>query len=141
MAKLSILLDANIVMDVFTRRQPFLPASSGVWAAVESGRVQGMVAAHTVTTLFYLVERHTSSQQATQAISDLLRVFNIAPVDQSTLLHALALGWHDFEDAVQACAAAQAAADYIITRDSVGYSGSPVPTLSPADFLGIINTR
>ena len=141
MAKLSILVDANIIMDVFSRRQPFLPASSGIWAAVESGRVHGMVAAHTVTTLFYLVERYTSNQQATLAVSDLLRVFDIAPIDQSTLLLALALGWRDFEDAVQACAAAQSSADYIITRDTGSYSGSPLPALSPEDFLGIINTR
>jgi predicted nucleic acid-binding protein len=141
MARLSILLDANIIMDVFTRRQPFLTASSGVWAAVESGRVQGILAAHTVTTLFYLVERYTSAQQATQAVSDLLRVFDIAPIDQTILLQALALGWRDFEDAVQACAAAQAGADYIVTRDSSGYSGSPLPSLSPENFLGMIHTR
>ena len=140
MAKLTILVDTNIVMDIFTRRQPFYAASAGVWAAVESGLVDGLIAAHSITTLFYLVERYANHQQAVLAISDLLRVFRVAPVDQNVLLQAMALNWRDFEDAVQVCAAIEAGARYIVSRDETGFAGAALPLLSPADLLQLLNT-
>jgi hypothetical protein len=61
----------------FTRPQPFYTASAGVWAVVENDHVDGLIAAHSVTKLFFLVERYTNHQQAVLAISDLLRVFRV----------------------------------------------------------------
>jgi predicted nucleic acid-binding protein len=139
MAKLTILVDTNVLMDIFTRRQPFYTPSAGVWAAVESKVLDGLIAAHSVTTLFYLVERHTNHQQAILAISDLLRVFRVAPVDQKILLQAMALNWRDFEDAVQVCAAIEAGGHYIITRNATGLAGAGLPVLSPADMLQLLN--
>ena len=64
MAKLTILVDTNVFMDIFMQRQPFYTTSAGVWAAVENDHVDGPIAAHIVTTLFFLVERYTNHQQA-----------------------------------------------------------------------------
>ncbi len=139
MAKLTILVDTNVIMDIFTRRQPFYAASAGVWAAVEKDLLHGMVAAHSVTTLYYLVERYTNHQQAVLAISDLLRVFRVAPVDQNVLMQAMALNWRDFEDAVQVCAAIEAGGHYVISRDATDFTGAGLPVLSPADLLQLLN--
>ncbi len=139
MAKLTILVDTNVFMDIFTRRQPFYTASAGVWAAVENDLVDGLIAAHSVTTLFYLVERYTNRQQAVLAINDLLRVFRVAAVDQNVLMQAMALNWRDFEDAVQVCAAIEAGGHYIISRDATGFAGAGLPVLSPADMLQLLN--
>ena len=138
MAKLTILVDTNVFMDIFTRRQPFYTASAGVWAAVENGLVDGLIAANSLTTLFYLVERYTNYQQAVLAISDVLRVFRVAPVDQKVLMQAMALNWRDFEDAVQVCAAIEAGRRYIISRDAIGFVGVRLPVLSPTDMLQLI---
>jgi predicted nucleic acid-binding protein len=140
MAKLTILVDINIVMDIFTHRQPFYAASAGVWNAVESGRVDGLIAAHSVTTLFYLVKRYTNHQKAILSISDLLRVFQVAPVNQNVLLQAMALNWRDYEDAVQVCAAIEAGGRCIVSRDVAGFTGAALPVLSPADLLQLLDT-
>lgn len=135
MAKLRVLLDLNVVLDVLTRRQPFYENSAKVWTVVENNRVEGYIAAHSVTTMHYLVNRHSSRKEAALAVTDLMRVFSVAPVDRDGLLQALALGWNDFEDAVQAAAAAQVGATFIITRNPADYLNSPVPVISPGDFL------
>lgn len=139
MAKLTILVDTNVIMDIFTRREPFYTASAGVWATVENGLVDGLIAAHSITTLFFLVERYTNYQQAVLAINDLLRVFRVAPIDQNVIMQAMALNWHDFEDAVQVCAAIGAGGHYIISRDATGFSGAGLPVLSPTDMLQLLN--
>ncbi len=138
MAKLTVLVDPNVFMEIFTRRLPFYSDSAGVWAAVENDLVDGLIAAHSVTTLFYLVELYTNHQQAVLAISDLLRVFRVAPVDQNVLMQAMALNWRDFEDAVQVCAAIGAGGHFIVSRDTTGFTNAGLPVLSPPDFLQLL---
>ena len=101
-AKARVLVDANVVLDVLAKREPYYASSAAVWALVESGDVQGLIAAHTVTTLHYLVAKYLHRKQATLVITKLLHVFEVAEVGQGVLFEALALGWEDFEDAVQA---------------------------------------
>ena len=65
--------------------------------------------------------------------------FTIAPVCASTIRDALALRWHDFEDAVQFSAAKECSAVYIITRNMTGYKTSAIPCVSPAAFIAFMN--
>jgi predicted nucleic acid-binding protein len=138
MTELRVLLDANILLDVLARREPFYNLSAGLWACIETGQAQGLVAAHCVTTLYYLIVRHTNRSKAILAINDLLRVFSVATVNQAVIYQALAMNWRDFEDAVQVCAAAQARAHYLITRNAANFTASPVPVLGPSEFLALL---
>ena len=101
--------------------------------------VDGLIAAHGITTLLFLVERYTNHQQAVLAISDLLRVFRVAPVDQNVLMQAMALNWCDFEDALQVRAAVEAGDRYIVSRDATGFACTGLPVLSPIDMLQLLN--
>ena len=138
MAELRILLDVNILLDVLARREPFYTLSAGVWASVESGQAQGWIAAHSISTLNYLVARHTTREKALRSINDLLSVFSVATVDQVVVHQALSMRWKDLEDALQACAAAQAKAHYLITRNAADFSGSPVPVMDPSEYLALM---
>ncbi len=44
----------------------------------------------------------------------------------------------DFEDNLQIACAVEARLDAIVTRDTKGFAGSPVPALSPAELLARI---
>lgn len=129
-----VLVDVNVVLDVLGRREPHYEPAAQMWSAIEAGEATGLVAAHTVTTIHYLLQRYTSSQDATKAVRDLMRVFAVAPVDEGVLLEALGLRWEDFEDAVQMAAAARAGAEYLVTRNPDDFVGGPVAVLQPAEF-------
>jgi predicted nucleic acid-binding protein len=126
-----ILFDTNVVLDVLLDRQPHSDASSTAWNAVESGAWEGMLAAHAVTTIHYLVRKEKGTAKAERIISAILRVFRVAAVDGVVIQEALELSFTDFEDAVTAAAARKAACDCIVTRDPKGFRGSPVRTLTP----------
>ena len=102
------LLDINVILDVFQRRQPLYDDSAAVLAAAETGRLSGLVAAHSVTTLFCLLARYGSAEQPRVHILDVLSVLGVAAVDGHVLEQALALPHRDLEDAVQMAAARQA---------------------------------
>lgn len=52
--KRRVLIDLDVVLDVLLDRAPHAEASAALWAAVEAGEADGLLAAHCVTTLHYL---------------------------------------------------------------------------------------
>jgi predicted nucleic acid-binding protein len=133
--ELIILLDLNVVLDVLAKREPHYAESQRVWAAIERGQVRGMLAAHSVTTLYYLLSKHLDRQHTEASLRDVLQVFSVAKVDETILQSALALGWQDFEDAVQMAAAAEAGAVYLITRNVKDFGDGPLPALTPGELM------
>ena len=109
-------------------------------AAAETGRVRGIVAAHTVTTLFYLVAKYESADTARVQITELLEFLEVAPVDEMVLQKALALPYRHFEDAVQMMAAVRAEAEYLVTRNVGNYAAGPLPAVSPAEVASLLAT-
>ncbi len=126
-----VLIDTNVVLDVLFDRQPHAGASVAVWAAVETNSAHGLLAAHAVTTIHYLIRRELGLARARRTISTVLRVFGVAPVDGPVIHAALGLPLSDFEDAVTAAAAQFAGCDYIVTRDAKGFRGCGMRVLLP----------
>ena len=126
-----ILFDTNVVLDVLLDRQPYAEASAAAWAAVETGISEGMLAAHAVTTIHYLIRKEMGNFKAKRIVSAILRVFRIAAVDSVVIQEAMQLPLTDFEDAVTAAAARLAGCEFIVTRDPKGFRGSPVRSLTP----------
>ena len=87
---LRILIDVDVVLDVLARREPFFASSAAVLAACETGRCVGLVAAHTVTTLFYLLSKYHDSRFARTQVADLLTIVEVAAVDGSVIRQGLA---------------------------------------------------
>lgn len=136
---MKILLDVNVILDVLADRQPFADDAAAVLSALESKAADGFIAAHTATTLHYLLSRELGSKKAARALTDLLRLVGVVPVDEDRILHALAMGWNDFEDAVQAACAEKAEVDYLITRNESDFRASSVKVLSPGAFLAVLS--
>ncbi|MFZ0106499.1 MAG: PIN domain-containing protein [Thiobacillus sp.] len=133
--KLSV--DTNVVLDVLAQREPWFKDSSRLLAHIEEGRATGHIAAHTLTTLHYLLSKHLGQQKTAAVLIDLIALLQVEPVDVQVLQQALALGWGDFEDAVQAVTAVRCQADYLLTRNPRDFKQSPVPVITPSEFLAL----
>ena len=136
-AKWRVLFDLNVILDVLLRREPFFADAAHLWALAETGKIEGFVAAHSFTTLFYLYRHQEDSQRAYQAIRSLLKIFDVAGVDRTVIEKACDSGWRDFEDAVQSIAASGAGCDYLVTRNPEDYQARSLPAILPADFLAV----
>ena len=134
-----ILFDTNVVLDVLLDRQPYVEASAAAWAAVERGVSEGMLAAHAVKTIHYLVRKEMGSGKARRIVSAILRVFGVAAIDGAVIQEALQLPFSDFEDAVTAAAARLAGCECIVTRDPKGFRGSPVRALTPEALTPLLD--
>jgi predicted nucleic acid-binding protein len=130
-----VLVDINVLLDVLARREPHYMASAGVWTAAETKTIQGLVSAHSITTLYYLLRRAADHATALRGIRLIRDIFQILPVDGTVIDEALASPWRDFEDAVQYQCALRAEATLIVARDVRHFRRSAIPVLSPEAFL------
>ncbi len=133
-----VLFDINVVLDVLLDRRPHAEASAAAWAAVENGSLEGLLAAHAVTTIHYLVRKELGAGKTRRILSAILQVFDVALVDRAVIHEAIQLSLPDFEDAVTAAAARLAGCECIVTRDPKGFRGSPVRPLTPEAVIPLL---
>jgi predicted nucleic acid-binding protein len=135
-----LFIDTNVILDVLTDREPWFEDSAAVLSLVDAPGVEGLVAAHTVTTLFYLSSKHLGRQRAASVLLDLLDHVMVTPLDQDLLLRALSLGWDDVEDAVQGISAQKAQADFLVTRNPSDFPSTAISVVTPQQLLAILAT-
>lgn len=130
-----LLLDLNVILDVILDRSPGADSAAALWAAIETGQGRGLIPAHGVTTIFYLLEKARGGAFARKGVERLISVFGVAPVNEDVVRRALVLAWPDFEDAVCAAAAEASGCEAIVTRDPGGYPNAPLPVVDAAAAL------
>lgn len=134
-----VLVDVNVLLDVVLRREPWVDDAIKLWTLIEERRVEGFLAGHAAPTVFYIVRKQAGAARARQVIRAILEVFEVAATDKATLLAASESALIDLEDAVSAEAARSAECDWIVTRDTAGFAGSPIPSIAPAAALALLN--
>ncbi|PZV11136.1 MAG: DNA-binding protein [Leptolyngbya sp.] len=131
-----VLIDTNISLDYLLEREPFRQDAEALFAAIDSGQVIGYVTATTLTDIFYIARKQTQNiELARQAVSAMLTVMVICPVNRAVLEAAFQSQLTDFEDAVQIYSAVSQGMDNIVTRDTQGFVDSVIPALSVRQLL------
>lgn len=137
-AKTRVFFDLNIVLDVLQNREPFYEASAQLLAYAETGKVQGFIAPHSLTTLFYLISKDQSSAKARATLTNLLQFLSVAKIDQSTMEQAMSLSYRDFEDAVQMIAAVQSKSDYFVTHNPKDFQPPMLTVIQPSELIALL---
>ncbi len=133
-----LLIDANILLDVFMNRQEFVKDSSIIWKLCETEKAKGYVSALTFAHLVHIMRK----QLRPEAIEDIYRklslIFTFTDLSVSDLTRAAELNWGDFEHAVQSVTAERIHADYIIYINVRDFSQSKVIAFTPSELLARI---
>lgn len=130
-----MLFDTNVILDVLLDRSPFVSEAAQLFAAVEMGKLQGMISATTVTTIFYLATKVLGKVLAKKSVSQLLQLFEVASVNRIVLEQAIEADFSDFEDAVLYQSGFQSGVVGIVTRDVKGYKKAKLPIYTPGELL------
>ena len=132
---MKMLFDTNVILDVLLDRSPFVSEAAQLFAAVEMGKLQGMISATTVTTIFYLATKVLGKVLAKKSVSQLLQLFEVASVNRIVLEQAIEADFSDFEDAVLYQSGFQSGVVGIVTRDVKGYKKAKLPIYTPGELL------
>jgi len=129
---MKVMLDTNVILDVWLAREPFWPDSAQLLARVESGELEGWICPTTVTTLHYLAKKVLGEVKARHLIESLLTLCQVGHMSAHTFTSALASKLTDFEDAVIEAVSLDDRMDYIATRNIKDFVQSKVPAKEPA---------
>lgn len=130
-----LLIDANVVLDVLQKREPYWRDSSLIWKLCETEQAEGYVSALTFANLVYVMRRELDPGQIRDVLEKLRLIFRFADLTAADLEKAAQMGWDDFEDAVQAATAERLTADTIITRNVRDFRNSKVIAFTPMEYI------
>ena len=133
---MKIMIDTNVIIDVYQNRVDFIENSAKVLKLSESRKVVGYITASTITDIYFILNRHIKdSQQLKSLIQKLLTSVTLADVMAKDVTDSFDLTLEDFEDALLAQCAKRLKTDYIVTRNAKDFVDSPIPPITPDDFL------
>ncbi len=128
-------IDSDIILDVATGRKPFSQTSVLVLTLCESVGALGHMSSNSVTNIYYVLRKISSSAKAKDFLRTLLRFITVIPVSHENVKQALDADFPDFEDAVQHYCALSNQCDCIVTRNEDDYRKSRLAVLSPQEFI------
>lgn len=126
-----LLLDTNIIFDVYERRQPEYSASNHLLKLARRGRLAAAVASQTVANAFYRYKKPGLPFVRDNLLNDVA----VTAGDAHQIKTCLNLGMTDLEDALQVAAALEWKAAFIVTHNLRDFRRSPIPAISPLDWI------
>jgi predicted nucleic acid-binding protein len=133
-----ILLDTNVVVDSFERREPFCNYTDKILICALKKEIDCIITANSLTDIFYLYSKVAGIAKAREGLNYLLDHFAVAAIDGEDCKSAMKLPIADFEDALIVQCALKYKVDCIITRDIELHKNGLVKALPPEEFLNTI---
>lgn len=132
---MTLLIDANIVLDVLQNRENFVKESAMIWKLCETEQAKGYISTLSFANIMYILRKELTSDKIEEVYHKLCLIFEFADFSSSILSKAVEMNWKDFEDAVQSATAEQIHADYIITRNVRDFTRSKVVAFTPTELI------
>jgi predicted nucleic acid-binding protein len=136
-----ICFDTNVILDALLRREPHDEHAIRLMQALEDGELTGLLGATSVTTAYYFVQKRYGRDEAFRDVQNLLRLFEVAPVQRRVLGTAVESTFADFEDAVLHEAARGAGGDGIVTRNESDFTEASLSIYTPEELLVVLGLK
>jgi predicted nucleic acid-binding protein len=133
-----VLVDNDVVLDIILQRAPFDVEAKELFLKAGRTEITIFIAAITPINAFYTIRKERDKQTARTSIQGLLKLVEICRTDKQVSEDAFALGFSDYEDAVQCSSAIAENLDAIVTRNAKDFKNSPIPVYSPSQFLELL---
>ena len=132
---MKVLLDTNVILDVWLAREPFWRDSASLIGKVEKKELEGVIAPHTITTLHYLGKKVLGEDRTRQLLNLLLDICKVGNSSEKTFRSASKSEISDFEDAVIEAVSVASRADFIATRNIKDFKKSQIKALEPVEII------
>ena len=130
------LIDTCVIIDALQSREGFEKEAQNIFLAAANNAFLGYITAKAVTDIYYLMHRYTHSDKTSrETLNKLFTLFDVLDTSGIDCRKAVPSPVSDFEDAVMIETALRSEVDCIVTRNTEDFAKSPVPVLSPKEFL------
>ena len=132
---MKILIDTNILLDVFYKRENLYETSLNVFKLCETKIVEGYISSLSIANIIYIMRKELNNSKINSLIKKLSLIFNIVDLTVCDLLKATEIDYSDYEDALQCVEASRLKLEYIITRNTKDFIHSNVRAITPQNFI------
>lgn len=133
-----VLIDTNVLIDIFTKRPDYCEEERIILQKILDGELEAGISAISIPNIKYICRKDATDAECRRFLLGLFDYFTVVGLDSSKLISALhRKSFFDFEDCLQDECAIDINADYIVTRNKEDYEASHVRALTPAEFLKI----
>lgn len=135
---MKLCFDVNVIIDIWGRTEDFFYSYTALDLALTLDH-DVCISAGSVSDIAYVLHARDRMDRsdAREALGSMLEVFDCFDVAGSDCTSVQASEMGDVEDAIMAFAAKRAHVDFIITRNKRDFRLSPVPALTPKEFVDL----
>lgn len=135
----SFFVDTNVLLDLLGQREPFGADAAQLLEAAVRKEVIVYVSGLSFSHIDYALRKTMPAAERLYKVTRLASIVEIIPLDRPVIEAAFTLGFADFEDGLQYCAArAVPAIAAIVTRDPKGFAAGALPVLTPPAALAAL---
>jgi predicted nucleic acid-binding protein len=104
--------------------------------AIQRGKIRACISAISIVNAIYVLRKVMPPEQLAKYLHHMLRTVELSRLEAQQLLHALASGWKDLEDAIQYHSAlASGHIDAIVSHDADMKKQDRLPVFTPRQLL------
>lgn len=133
-----LLLDTNVLIDLYTQRPPDGDIAQKLLVMREFGDAELWVSAKSCTDVFYVLSKTFQSEFIQNAFDESYQWLEICSIDAADIHLASSRKWDDFEGCLIDICAEKVKADYVLTRDESGFMNAHVQVISPHAFFDMM---
>lgn len=133
-----ILLDTNVLIDLYTQRPPDGDTAQKLLIMREFGDAELWASAKSFTDVFCVLHKTYNSEFIQSTFEESYQWLEICSIDASDIHLTSSRKWNDFEDCLIDICAEKIKADYLLTRDESGFANAHAQVISPAGFFDLL---
>jgi predicted nucleic acid-binding protein len=131
--------DTNVIVDILLKREPFFKASFEALSKIADKTATGIIGTSAITDIYYIVNKELKDKEKSlNSIFNVLKILLLVETAPEDIFIAKNFSMQDFEDSVASAIAKRNNANYVVTRNVADYANSPVPAITPTDFIAQI---
>jgi len=131
-----VLIDTDVILDLFFDREPFSEDAAKVLSLCESREITGFITSVIISNVYYLLRRSSTHEKVIEKLTQLMTITEVLTTDKDVILKALNSNFRDFEDALQNYSAEfNGHIDVILTRNIKDYKNSSLGIMTPGNYL------
>jgi predicted nucleic acid-binding protein len=136
---MEVLIDTNIVLDWFIKREPFYETAKTLLSKCWFSNIRSYLTVHSICDLFYIIDKKFDTSEKKKLLQLLINRNDIISESKSDIECFIKKeNWTDLEDGLQMQSAENYKLDYIITRNILDFQNSSVPAIEPEAFLKLL---
>ena len=137
---IKVLIDTNIIIDLFAKREKFYLESLQIFSLADRNKVYLAISTLSIANTHYLLNDVMKTKNARATIRKFKVLVNVYPLNDKIIELALNdNSFKDFEDGIQYYTALESNCKAIITRNIKDFKNSSIPVFRPKEYLTQMN--